>query len=654
MEEGNGLLSRDYVFTHHKLQEIIYSGLPRQRRSQLHAQIGSILERAGSQQLCEHAGELAFHFFQARRLSKECNEKAVQYLLQAGDQARMMYAQKEASGYYNQALEILKKQGDFERTARVNMKLGVTYHNAFEYELAHQAFEQGFRLWQKVSQFDNPALLPAPHPLRTNWPPISSIDPAFGMDLAGVITWQLFSGLVAFSLDLEIIPDAAQKWQLYSAGREYVFKLRNNLQWSDGRPFTAYDFEFSGKRMLAPATQSPLANLLFDIKGAHSYHLGEFTDPDSIGLRAIDAATLLVELEKPASYFLQMLPNFLAVPRHCVESFGEKWTEPENLVTSGPFRMESWEKNASILLAKYPAYHGQFTGNVQQVELILQPDPNANLERYASDKLDVLDLRVYPMSTYEKVIQQYLGEYFSFPIASLNFIGFNVRQPPFQDERVRLAFALAIDKEMLSGVVQRGSVFPATGGLIPPGLPGHSPEIGLQYDPARAQELLSQAGYLRGRGFPKVEALTPLSQDDPLNDSLAAQWQEILGVEVVWRSVSPGLHLVLEKTPPDIFLTSWYADYPDPDNFLGVNHFLRWTGWHDESYLRLLEETRMTADQSKRMNVFERADRFLVEKAVIVPISYHRQRYLLKPWVKRYPTSAVYFWFWKDVVIEPH
>jgi ABC-type transport system substrate-binding protein len=288
------------------------------------------------------------------------------------------------------------------------------------------------------------------------------------------------------------------------------------------------------------------------------------------------------------------------------------------------------------------------------VELILQPDPSANLERYAADKLDVLDLRVYPMLSYEKVIHQYLGEYFSFPIASLSFIGFNVRQPPFQDERVRLAFALAIDKEMLSGVVQRGSVFPATGGLIPPGLPGHSPEIGLQYDPERAKDLLSQAGYLHGRGFPKVEALTPLSQDDPLNASLAAQWQEILEVDVAWRSVSPGLHLVLEKTPPDIFLTSWYADYPDPDNFLGVNHFLRWTGWQDEAYLRLLEATRMTADQSKRMNVFEQADRLLVEKAVIVPISYHRQRYLLKPWVKRYPTSAVYFWFWKDVVIEPH
>lgn len=654
VEEGSGSMSRDYAFTHHKIQEVIYSDIPHRRRCHYHAQIGSILERAGSQHLYEHAGELAFHFFQSRQLSKEYNEKAIHYLLQAGDQARMMYAQKEASGYYNQALELLEKQGDFERTARVKMKLGVTYHNAFEYEQAHQAFEDGFRLWQKVSQFDHPALLPAPHPLRTNWPPITSIDPAFGMDFAGAITWQLFSGLVAFSLDLEIIPDAAQKWQMYSGGREYVFELRKDLQWSDGRPFTAHDFEFSGKRMLAPETQSPLANLLYDIKGAHSYHLGELADPDLVGLRAVDAATLYVELEKPASYFLQLLPNFLAVPRHCIESFGEKWTDAEQIVTNGAFRMESWKKNASIQLAKYPRYHGRYTGNIQRVELNLQPDPDANLERYALDELDVLDLRIYPMAVYEKVVRQFIGEYFSFPSASLSFIGFNVRKPPFQDERLRLAFALAIDKEVLSGVIQRGSVFPATGGLIPPGLPGHSPGIGLPYDPLRAKDLITQAGYSLGHGFPKVEALTPLKQGDPVNEFLAAQWGEILGVKVGWRTVSPGLHLVLEKTPPDIFLSYWYADYPDPDNFLGTNQFLRWTGWQDEVYLRLLEETRRTADQSNRMRVFEQADRLVVEKAAIVPISYHRQHYLLKPWVKRYPTSVLYFWFWKDVVIEAH
>ncbi len=157
-----------------------------------------------------------------------------------------------------------------------------------------------------------------------------------------------------------------------------------------------------------------------------------------------------------------------------------------------------------------------------------------------------------------------------------------------------------------------------------------------------------------GRGFPKVEALTPLDQDDPVNKFLAAQWEEILGVKIAWRTVSPGLHLLLERTPPDIFISYWHADYPDPDDFLGASQFLRWTGWKDAAYLGLLKETRLSVDQSTRMDLFERADRLLMEKAAIVPISYQRQHYLFKPWVKRYPTSALYPWFWKDVVIEPH
>jgi oligopeptide transport system substrate-binding protein len=219
---------------------------------------------------------------------------------------------------------------------------------------------------------------------------------------------------------------------------------------------------------------------------------------------------------------------------------------------------------------------------------------------------------------------------------------------------VRRAFALAIDKEALAGAVQRGAVFPATGGYIPPGLPGHQPGIGLPYDPMLAKDLLGQAGYPGWRGFPKIKALTPLHQDDPFNEFLSAQWEEILGIKVAWRTVSPGLHLVLESEPPDMFISYWHADYPDPDDFLGASQLLRWTGWRDETYLSLLQETRSIADQTKRMAVFHRADRLLMDSAAVAPLTYNRQHYLLKPWVRRYPTSALYSWFWKDVIIEPH
>lgn len=654
VEEGSGSLSRDYSFTHHKIQEVIYEDISLRRRNQIHDRIGSILEGATSEKSPDLAGELAFHFSHSKQLSKENYQKAIHYLLLAGDQARLMYAQREATGYYHQALELLKGEGDYQRRARVNVKLGVTYLNAFDYEQAHQAFEEGFRLWQKVSRSDQPASIPAPHPLRTNWPPITSLDPAFAMGLAGALAWQLFCGLVTFSPDMEVIPDAADKWQLYSGGREYVFHIRDDIRWSDGKPLTAHDFEYSAKRMLAPESKSPVANLLYDIKGARSYHLGELYDPDQIGLRAVDAATLTIELEKPTAYFLQLLANFLAVPYHCIESFYENWTEAECIVTSGPFKMVGWEKRDSILLMKNPTYHGLHMGNIQQVWLNLRPDFHANVKQYEQGELDVLDLRFYPVAVYEKAVRQFVDEYLSLPSASLSFIGFNVAKHPFQDVRVRRAFALAVDKEVLAGVVQRGAVFPATGGCTPPGLPGHQPGIGLPYDPKGAKDLLAQAGFPAGRGFPEVEALTPLTQDNPLNEFLSAQWEEILGVKIAWQTMAPGFQIILESKPPNIFISHWHADYPDPDDFLGASQLLRWTGWQDETYLSILEEARSITNQSKRMAFFNQADRLLMESAAIVPITYNRQHFLIKPWVKRYPTSALYSWFWKDVVIEPH
>jgi oligopeptide transport system substrate-binding protein len=426
------------------------------------------------------------------------------------------------------------------------------------------------------------------------------------------------------------------------------------LRWSDGRPLNAYDFEYSAKRILSPCVQSPLATLLYDIKAGQSFHQGEVDDFSLVGLRALDESRLLIELEKPAPYFLHLLVNFVATPRHCIEAFGDNWTEPQHIVTSGPFHVQEWKSDELMLLAQFPNYHGKRTGNLQSVLLSLQPDPAANLASFAANELDVLDLRFYPMDFYEKALGQYWGEYYSLPAASISFLGFNTRKAPFDDQRVRRAFAMAFDKETLAGKVQRGTVFPASGGLAPPGLPGHTGGIGLQYDPGLAQECLAQAGYPNGNGFPELTALTPLETNDPISLFLAEQWKKVLGINLAWQTVSPGLYRVLDKEPPLLFLSYWHADYPDPDDFLGAGQFLRWTGWQDDHYLRLLEETRQTSNQSLRLNLFAQADRLLVQQAAIVPLAYLRQHFLIKPWVKRYPTTTLYSWFWKDVIIEAH
>jgi len=655
--EGTPQMGTQYVaryrFGHFLFQKHLYQRLDEVERSRLHAAIGSALEGLSGDSVDEIAVQLARHFAQAGQIDEKFSEKAIHYFLKAGDRARIMYAHSEAVAHYEQALQLIQKVGDDEQAARVNMKLGVAHHNAFEYEQAHRAFDVAFRFWQQSSlRQDYPAL--APQTLRINWLPVASIDPAFAWDIPGAVVWQLFSGLLIFSPDLEITPDLARKWEIHADGREYIFHLKDNLRWSDGMPLTAGDFEFSGKRMLAQKTGAPCANLLYDIRGAKDYHKGLLHDPDEIGLRALDPATLLIELEKPAPYFLQLLANFVPVPRHCVETYGDKWTEPEHLVTHGPFRLEAWDKSAFMRLQQDPNFHAPFTGNIQLVELSFAPDPNTQLVMFAADQLDVVDMLLYPPSSYEKAIRQFSRDYFCFPRAMVNFIGFDVKRAPFDDERVRRAFAQAIDKNTLAGSVQKNAVFPATGGFVPPGLPGHSPGIALPFDPDQARESLSRGGYPGGKEFPKIRAVTHLNIDNPLNHYLASQWQDILGIGIEWDTTIPGLPLAEEDEPHNLFLSHWFGDYPDPDDFLGASQLQSWTGWQDQAFIGLLEETRNINDQSKRLALYAQADKMLAESAAIIPLTYERQHLLIKPWVKRYPTSPLYTWFWKDVVIEPH
>jgi oligopeptide transport system substrate-binding protein len=233
------------------------------------------------------------------------------------------------------------------------------------------------------------------------------------------------------------------------------------------------------------------------------------------------------------------------------------------------------------------------------------------------------------------------------------YVGFDTSRPPFDDPRVRRAFALALDRETLADVVRRGQEFPATGGFIPPGVPGHSPGIGLPYDPRQAQQLLADAGYPGGRGFPAVDALTGSTGTSV--EFAQAQWRENLGVEITWETMDWALYLDrLDKSPPHLFTLAWGADYPDPDNFLRSSSVQRMTRWRTEAYERLVEEARRTTEQGPRMKLYQEADRIMVEEAPILPTTYIRFHRLVKPWVRRLPFSPMAHVLLKDVIIDPH
>jgi|GEM_PF-418911 len=649
IEEASGDADGIFAFLHALIPTTLVESNRALQRRRLHRRAAAAIETLRP----DDFEALAYHYHQAGEAKKAAN-----YLLQAGDRARGLYAHQEAIDNYQQALEYLKRTDDPERAARTLMKLGLTYHNAFDFKAARQTYQEGFTFWQRVSDTQRESAdLPPPQTLRVTAFEPSSLSTGAAMDLpSAVMIDQLFSGLVEVNQEMDVVPNVARSWQMLDGGRKYLFLLRDDVRWSDGIQVTAEDFEYACKRALEPARAWRAASLTYDIQGARAYHQGQVADPDRVQVRALDEFTLAVELEGPTSYFpyvLAFTPMF-PVPRHVVQAHGEAWTELDHIVTNGPFRLAAWERGESLVLERNPIYHGRFNGNLQRVECsFLSGQPARFLHMYEENRLDIFcDL---PPAEMNRARQRYAGEYVSGPRLSIDFIGFDVRRPPFDDQRVRRAFTLATDRETLADVTLRGYAFPATGGFVPPGMPGHSPGIGLAYDPGAARHLLAEAGYPGGRGFP---AIACIARDDPGHDLLCehlqAQWLESLGVEITWEKIEwrkfPDR---MAEGTPHLWMVGYWADYPDPDDYLRVMWWLP-PGWQNEVYDQLVEDARRAMDQEERMKLYQKADRILIEEAPLLPLCYARFHMLVKPWVRKYLTSPLRWWYWKDVIIEPH
>ncbi|MEW5869598.1 MAG: ABC transporter substrate-binding protein [Chloroflexota bacterium] len=649
-----------YIFKHLTVQEIAYQTMAYAQRRQIHREVARWYESAYTADLSPVYALLAHHWSQA-----EDTSKAVHYLLLAGDEARRLYALPEAIQFYQRALAFLRASEQYEHSARTLMKLGLTYHLAFNYREARQAYEEGFTLWQQAAQArpEQAAYSPAQRPLRADCPYLPmTLDPGMADDIDTVsVIDQLFCGLVDLEAGLDIIPDVAQSWEILEEGRKYIFHLREQARWSDGQAVTASDFEYAWKRVLNPDSGSLVAQALYDIKGARAYSQRKNEDANSVGVQAVDEHTLVVELEQPTSYFLYLLAFSASypIPRHVVEAHGEAWTQPEHLVTNGPFYLESWEQSSDqegvLALKRNPNYHGRFSGNVQRVELVAHPEEGQRLSAYESGELDLLSFRNLTGDR-DQVRQRHSGEYLSAPFLATTYLAFDATRPPFDDERLRQAFAQAIDKELHADIQLKGFAFPATGGFLPPGMPGHTPNSGLPFDSDEARRLLAESAMGRAgalqQNFPAIEFLAGPGQES-ITAFITAQWQEHLGLDVRAQILDwEAFMQCLDGDMPHIFLNIWVNDYPDPDNFLRASNAIHWIRWQNPDYQNLVEAARRTSDQNERLEMYRQADQILMKAAMVVPFNYWRTHLLIKPCVKKLPTSAIKWWYWKDVVLE--
>ncbi len=344
----------EYIFKHALTQEAAYNSLLHERRKGFHLKVGEALEELFPDRVDEFSGLMAYHFEAA-----EAHEKALDYLQRAGDHARQDYAHQEAIDFYKRALVILRAQEAYDRAARTLMKLGLTYHTAFDFKRSRGAYDEAFAMRQRERTTKQETLEPAPHPFRLTGKDPVTLDPSICDDnVSAFVIKEIFSGLVEVGAGWEVLPDVAQRWQISDDGRRYTFHLRDDVTWSDGTQVTAEDFVYSWIRSLDPATEAPIgkASLLYNIKNARAYNEGDITGPDQVGVKAIDKLTLEVKLERVASYFLYTIFTLYPVPAHVVKIHGDAWTDPEHIITNGAFRWDSYKPGEFLSLVRDPTY----------------------------------------------------------------------------------------------------------------------------------------------------------------------------------------------------------------------------------------------------------------------------------------------------------
>jgi len=530
----------EYIFKHHLTHEAAYNGLLKKERRVLHRRVAEALEWLFPDRIDEQVGLLAHHWERAGEA-----EKAIPYLLKAGDQARALYAHAEAEQFYQQAVRILRERGQEELAARTLMKLGLVYTAAFEPEKARTAYDEAFALWEPLRESRDlqeqrtPAAV-----LRFAVEEPLALDPGLiGDDVSTFAAVQLFEGLVQVDPDYNVLPAVAARWEVEDGGTRYIFRLREGPRWSDGTPVTAGDFEYAWKRNLGPKVRSPARSLLYVLKNARAFGEGAIDDPGAVGVTALDDLTLEVRLEGPTAYLPHLMAHTIAypLPRWAMEAHGEAWTEAGKLVSNGAYRLEEWERGKRLALSKNPFYQGQFPGNAGSVVCPILSGFGPALDAYGADGVDAMSMITADPGTIERVRALYGDELVFVPRPSTFCLVFRTDLPPFDDGRVRRAFVHAVDRESIAKEAWQGQRLPGTGGFVPPGMPAHSAGIGLAHDPDQAQRLLAEAGFPAGRSFPSVTWIhSGASSDERVVPLLRDAWRENLGLDLDAQSLTWG------------------------------------------------------------------------------------------------------------------
>ncbi|GIO65554.1 peptide ABC transporter substrate-binding protein [Paenibacillus sp. JTLBN-2024] len=480
-----------------------------------------------------------------------------------------------------------------------------------------------------------------------------TFDPAQAQDSqAHTVLNMMYEGLVRLDENSKPVPGVAEKWDISSDGLKYVFHLRKDAKWSNGDPVTAKDFVFAWQRVLDPNTTPapPYAYQLYYIKGAEEYNNKKMTDFSQVGVKATDDHTLEVTLKNPTPYFLGLTSFYTFYPVHQSVKDNPKWAaDPKTMISNGPFTLTTWTTGQKIEVSKNANYWDNKDIKLNKITMSLSNSGATELSSYRSGQLDYAGMPngEIPTDQMPAVKKQLQNELNLKPIGSVYYYQFNVTAKPFDNAKIRKAFAMAISRQEIVDKVTQSEEKPAFG-FVPPGIAGEKEEFRTEHKDDYFTENMDEAKKLLQEGM-KEEGYTTLPPVTLIYNSsekhkkialaVADMWKKNLGVTVQTENQEWGVFLKNRRSLNyQIARAGWSPDYNDPMTFFDL-----WTsksgnndiGFKNKEYDALVSDALASSDNAKRMDDFVKAEKLLIQdQQVLLPIYYYTNVALIKPNLK--------------------
>lgn len=449
----------------------------------------------------------------------------------------------------------------------------------------------------------------------------TDLDPAQSGDIqSAAVIAQLFETLTAIDESLELRPALAESWRVEEGGSRIVFRLRSGLTFSDGSPLRATDVVRSWLRVIDPASPSPLASLMYDVRGAADYADGDATVED-VGLWADDGAReVSVDFARPASDFPSIVagPTFAVIPEGVDAGAFEA---SDDFVGSGGYLLVSQTADEMVLRANPRYWAGPPA--IETITLLTDLGGASPVERFEAGDIDYAPISSFDASwiAYDPTLGPQLRRV---PAMSTDFYGFDTTEPPFDDVLVRRAFGAAVDWRRIATLAVDDPAAVATS-MVPPGIPGRSErDVIPEYDPEAARAYLAEAGYAGGAGFPRVTLVTGGTGYD---EAVVTELERELGIRVDQEVMEFDDYFDrLEADPPQMWSLSWIADYPGRNDFLGVllgsGSTNNYGGWSSSEFDAAIAEAAASTDEAAVAAAYDRAEDVVQRDVPTIPVTY--------------------------------